>query len=42
MSKMQRYMKHTENSSFSGIVETENKNSSFFVTENRWKQSCKH
>lgn len=27
--------KHTENGGFSGIVETENENSSFLVTENR-------
>lgn len=42
MMKMKRGKKLTENSGFSSIVETENKDSSFLVTEKRGKQFREH
>lgn len=38
----ERGKKHTENCGFAGIVEAENEDSSFLVTENGGKQSGKH
>lgn len=37
-----RGKKHTKDSGFPGIVEAENEDSSFLVTEERGKQFCKH